>query len=606
MLALLTDRRFAPLLATQAAGVFNDNLLKGALVALVTFRARREGVSGEALVQLSTALLMLPFFLFSALAGELSDRHDKAWLIRRLKWTELGVMALAAAGFITGHLPTLFVALFAMGAQSAFFGPVKYSILPQQLPEARLVAGNALVELSTFVAIVLGTLAGGWALESHSGENLVAAGLVAVAALGVVSARRVAPAPPAAGPQQPLRVWGATLRTLRAARQQPVVWQAIGGISAFWALGAVLFGVLPEIARDVVGGGPRSMAVLLSLFAVGVALGSVLVERLSRGRIEPGLLPLASLALALFCGDLAYTVEHHSGWHPRLLNDVLGLGAAGGVLSVPLYALLQKHSPGQVRSRMIAANNIHNAAAIVVAALSALGLRVLGLSLSGLLWVSAALTLVGTLWAGRVAFRWFARLVMSGLVRLVYRVRVRGLGAVPAEGAALVVCNHVSFHDSVLLGALSPRPARFVMDSEMYRLPVLHTLCRSLDVIPIAPSRRDPECLAAAYDAIDEALADGELVVIFPEGGITRDGEVAPFRPGVERILARRPVPVIPVALRGLWGSFFSRAHGPAMTRWPRRLFRRVELACGPARPGRTASADALRQAVMGLRGHWK
>jgi hypothetical protein len=608
--SLLTSRRFAPLFVTQLLGALNDNLFKSALVVTLTVgvAARGDAAPVDALVNLAGALLILPFFLFSSVAGQLADRHDKARLIRRLKAYEVGVMALAALGFHLGSLPLLFVALFLMGAQSAFFGPLKYGILPQHLRSRELVAGNGLVETGTFVAILGGTLLGGLVVAvPRWGPTLLSALALATAAGGWLASRAVPSAPPSVpGLAVDWNLARGTWRLVRRARRNRPAWKAIVGASWFWFLGALLLAQLPLLATHELGGDERTITLLLAVFSVGIGIGSAACERLSGGRIELGMVAPAALALAALLVDLAVATAHAPGdgslpW--RVIADLFALGLLGGLYVVPLYALMQERSGAGERARIVAANNVVNALFMVAAAGFAVGLRAAGLSLPQLLGATAGLALVAGLVALVRTRDFVIRLLVGLVVRLAYRVRSEGLDHVPDHGPALVVANHVTYADALILGGLCRRPIRFVVDHRIHDARALRWFFRLVRAIPIAPRREDPTRLEEAHAAIDRALADGEVVGIFPEGRLTRDGEMDAFRPGVERILARRPVPVVPVALRGLWGSFFSHAGGRPFALRPRRPWRRVEVIAGRALRPAEVSATHLRARVGALRG---
>jgi 1-acyl-sn-glycerol-3-phosphate acyltransferase len=610
---LLRSRRFHPLFLTQLLGALNDNLFKSALVMTITFGvASRSGVSLSGLLNLASALLILPFFVFSALAGQLADKLEKSRLVRALKLAEAAIMVVATVGFLLESVPLLLVALFLMGTQSAFFGPVKYAILPQHLRDEELVAGNGLVEMGTFVAILAGTIVGGLVIAIGPLGPTIASGLVlATAAAGWVASRRIPPAPAAA---PALRIdWNAvraTRDTLRIAGRDRSVLGAVLAASWFWLFGALFLTQFPIFARDVLGGGELTVTWLLAIFSMGIGAGSVACERIARGRIELALVPLAAVSMTVFAADLAiFTAPMTAAGEPtgplsvppRVAVDLFLLGASGGLFIVPLYALMQRRSREHERSRVVAANNIANALFMVVAAGAAVALRAAGMTVPELFLVTAAANGVVAVVAAVWLRRWLLRVVISVLVRTTYRVRARGLERIPDAGPALLVCNHPSFADAVILGGLCPRPVRFVMYHGVFRIPALRWFFRLVRAIPIAPRREDPEVMEAAFDEIDRALAAGELVCIFPEGKVTRDGRVDEFRPGFERILARRPVPVVPLGLRGMWGSFFSWKHGPPMRSWPRRFWARIEVVVGAALPPAGLAAETLRREVLAL-----
>ncbi|MCB9623836.1 MAG: MFS transporter, partial [Sandaracinus sp.] len=530
MLGLLTTRRFAPLFWTQLLGAFNDNLFKSALVVALTFGAfRRADLPIDTLVNLATALLVLPFFLFGSLAGQLADRFDKATLARGLKVAELVAMVVALVGFQLGSLPLLFVALFAMGAQSAFFGPIKYALLPQHLRSEELVAGNALVEAGTFVAILAGTLVGALLIAiPGAGVPLVGGAIVLVACFGLGASRRIPAAPGSAHAKIDANLLRGTRDLLRVARRDRAVWGAIVGLSVFWLGGAVILGQLPRVA-EVRGGDEHALTLLLGAFSFGIGAGSFLAERWARGRILLGSVPASLAAIGALTATLplASTIGGAAGM-------LFAVGVAGGLFAVPLMTLLQARAREEERARVVAANNVVNSLFMVIGAGYAAWR--LGAGDVDALFVELGLFLVA---ASLVAFvlvrRDVLHLVFSGLVRVMYRVDARGLEQLPREGAALVIANHASFVDAFVIGGLCGRPIRFVMDHRMTKMPGLGWLFRAARVIPIAPAKEDPALLARAFEEIDAALAVGEVVGIFPEGKCTRDGGVDVFRPGVER-----------------------------------------------------------------------
>jgi len=594
MLHLLRTRRFGPLFRTQLLGAFADNLLKSALVAALAFGGLSTTMPVPALINVATALLVLPFFLFGALAGQLADRFDKARMVRVLKGVEVLVLGLAFVGFVTESAPLLFVALFGMGTQSAFFGPLKYALLPEHLEPDELVAGNALVELGTFVAILVGTLVGTLAGAAPGMGGTVGLALVAIALLGLYAARAIPAAPPATAMKVDLRPVRSTVATLRLGFRDRATGMAIGGVTLFWAIGALVLGQLPTLATNL-GWDEHGLSLLLAGFSVGIGIGAVACERWSSGRVERGYVVLAALGMAFGLAGLAIAATMTGA-----MVAVTLLGVAGGFYVVPLQALLQRRAKAEERARVIAANNIVNAAGMVVAAGGAALAIAFGASAGTLLAVAAVVVLVATAFAG---WRWrcdLIRVVTRAIVHVLYRVDAKDLERIPSEGGALIVANHLSFVDAFVLGSLLDRNPRFVMDHRMFRLPILSFLFRTARAIPIASRKADRACFDAAFEAIDESLAAGELVMIFPEGKCTRDGELDVFKSGMEHVLARRPVPVVPVGLRGLWGSIFSYDGGYPMTHLPKRFRATVGVRVGePLAP--TVRAEEARDAVAPL-----
>jgi len=617
---LLRERRFLPFFGTQFLGAFNDNLFKNALVVLLTFQAASwTSLDPGILANLAAGIFILPFFIFSATAGQLADKYDKALLSRLVKLLEVVIMLLAGLGFAMHSLPVLLGALFLLGCHSTLFGPVKYAILPQHLHEDELVGGNALVEAGTFVAILMGTLAGG--LLAGAGHPLwVALAGLLVAVAGYLASRGIPTAP---APEPGLRInpnpLTETWRNVGFARENRTVFLSILGISWFWLYGALFLAQFPAFAKNVLGGGESAVTLLLATFTVGIGLGSLLCERLSAKQVEIGLVPFGSIGLTVFGLDLALAAP---GALPagaplafldllaapgmvRVLLALFMLGVFGGFFIVPLYALVQLRSAPGHRARIIAANNILNALFMVAGALGAAALLGAGLSIPHLFLVAALLNALVAVYIYTLVPEFLQRFLVWLLVHTVYRLQKEGLENIPDDGPAVLVCNHVSFVDALVVMAACHRPVRFVMDHRIFAIPVLNFIFRETRAIPIASSKENETMKEAAFAEVAKALAAGEVVAIFPEGAISGDGELGPFRPGIARILAETPVPVVPLALRGLWGSFFSRQGGRAMAGWPLRrgLFPRIALVAGEAVAAAEATPDLLRERVQGLRG---
>ncbi len=616
---LLRHRRFGPFFWTQFLGALNDNILKNSLVILVAFGAESAALDGDTLVNLAGGIFILPFFLFSPTAGQLADKFEKARLVRAVKLLEIGIMVIAAVGFARRSVPILLTALFLTGCQSTLFGPVKYSILPQHLREEELVGGNALVEMGTFVAILVGTMGGGLLMSVPSHGTTIASGAcLAIAVLGWVTSLRIPPAPA----QEPdLRidwnVFAEMRRTLALARANRTVFLSILGISWFWFYGALLLAQFPALGRDVLGGNEHLVTVLLTVFSVGIGAGCLLCERLSGEKIELGLVPFGSIGLTLFVLDLFFATRSATAapgtvgalaflgsWHGvRIVADLLLIGTFGGFYIVPLLALVQNRSEPSHRSRIIAGNNLVSAGFMVLAAGAGIGLRALGVDIPTLFLLTAIVNAGVAVYIYTLVPEFLMRFLIWMLVHTVYRVRHRGLEQIPDEGAAVLVCNHVSFVDALVVAAACRRPIRFVMDHHIFRIPVLNFIFRTGRAIPIASAKEDPALKEAAFAEVERALTAGDLVCIFPEGQITRTGDLNPFRPGVERIVARTAVPVVPLALRGLWGSFFSRMGGRAMRHPFRRFWSRIEVVAGAAVGPADVSAAAVQDRVLALRG---
>ncbi|KAF7599935.1 MAG: glycerol acyltransferase [Candidatus Dactylopiibacterium carminicum] len=621
-LQLLAQRRFGPLFATQFLNAFNDNVFKNALLLLLAFQAGSvAGMSPAIAVQFAAGIFVLPFFLFSAMAGQLADRFEKSRLIRWVKLLEVFIALLGLAGFVFVQLEFLLFALFLMGLQSTLFGPLKYSILPQQLYPQELVAGNAWVESGTFVAILLGAIAAGLLMGSGpQGAIWCAALSVAVSTLGYLTSFGI-PLAPAPAPDLKIRLnpFTETWRNVKLLHGNRPVFHATLTISWFWFYGAVFLTQFAPYVKEVLGGTENLVTVLLAAFIVGIAIGAFLCEKLSGKHVELGLVPLGAIGLSLFGIDLwlasptaAPEAMSVAGFlaapaHWRILVDLILIGASGGLFTVPLYAMVQQRSAEAERSRVIAANNILNAAFMVASALFGMVVLAAGVSISGLFLATALINCAVVVYICRLMPEAFVRFTVWLLLHFVYRIRVVGRENLPEEGAALLVCNHVSFMDAPIITTRSRRPVRFVIDHLIYRTPLFYRVFRAMGSIPVADPRINLDATREAYDEVSRALAAGTLVAIFPEGFITEDGEIGPFKSGVARILRRTPVPVVPMALRGLWGSFFSRKDGPAMRKPFRRGFwNRVELVIGKPIPADEATPARLREEVARLRGDWR
>ena len=606
-------RGFWALFTTQFLGAFNDNLFKTALAVAITFEAASLGKLGPtSLVALSGGLLILPFALFSALAGQLADRYPKQRLIVLTKVAECLIMTIGGAGLMLRNLPLCLGALFLLGTQATFFGPLKYGALPELLPNKRLVQGNAFVEMGTFLAILLGTIVGG--VLAQGSRSMLAGVVLAVAILGYLVARGV-PVLPAAAPGLHIdRRWlSPTWRLIGLARQNQAVFHSVLGISWFWLIGVVVLSLLPELVKDHLGGGPTVVTFMLGAFSVGVGLGAFVCEKLSFEQIELGLVPLGSLGLSVALAWVGLVTGPHAAHAgvltvSQFLAEARGLWAtasvtllalSGGVFTVPLYTLLQGRSEPSSRSRVVAANNVMNAVFMVVGTAFLAGMSAAGVSVPIVLVILAIANLLVAAYTYSVVPEFLFRLMCWFLAHVLYRLQIVGQERIPREGAAVLVSNHVTFVDWLIISASSQRPIRFVMHHEFLKIPLTGRLFRDAKVIPIAGAKENAEVLDAAFDKIAEALADGELVCIFPEGKLTRDGELSPFRRGIERIIATSPVRVLPMSLNGLWGSRFSRqAEGKKPLG---KLWSRITLRVGTELAANEVSAERVEREVRAL-----
>ncbi len=619
--ALLRQRRFLPFFIVQSLGAFNDNVYRQAIIGLLFFL----GVSDSErslYTNLAPAIFILPYFLFSALAGQIADKLEKSRLIVITTTMEIVIMSVAAAGFLLQSMPILLVALFSTGLQSTLFGPVKYSVLPSVLKPEELTGGNGLVEMGTSMSILTGMIVGGliFTLAAGHGPIVAATAVIALAVCGNIAARMI-PKVDAGAPDLVIN-WNPlpeSLAVLRMAKKQQAVRNAILGVSWFWFVGTVLTSQLPSYAITNLGGAPTLYIFALALFSIGTGVGSLLCERLSGRTVEIGLVPLGAFGMTAFLLDLYFARAGEATAQGlevmqfiqaegsiRIIVDLLGIGVFTGFFVVPLFALIQSRTPRAEMSRVFAALNIQNSGFIVAAAVIGLAVqRLLGWTIPQLFLALAIANALVAIYIFTIVPEFLMRFLSWLMVRTLYRLRPHAIeGNVPDEGPALIVCNHVSYMDALILAATVPRPVRFVMYYRIFNIPVMRWIFRTAKAIPIAGAREDPALMQRAFDEIDAALAEGELVCIFPEGALTADGRIAPFKSGVEKILQRRPVPVVPMALQSMWSSMWSRRDTRlGRLRVPRRFRAAIDVVAGPPLDGRTVDAAALEAQVRALRG---
>jgi 1-acyl-sn-glycerol-3-phosphate acyltransferase len=605
---------------TQFFGALNDNLFKNALLVMIVSAtiAGANGNNTNMLVNIAAGLFVLPFFLFSAIFGQLADKFEKSRVIRAIKFAEILIMS---AGFVALWFQSLYLllsVLFFMGMQSAFFGPVKYAILPQHLGDDELVAGNALVTMGTFVAILVGTIMGSLMGGAEQPLWLVGGTVMVVAVIGWLSSRHIPVAEAkAAGLHIDWHIPRVSWGLIRLSMGNPPVFLAILGISWFWMLGASYLTQIPNFTVTVLHGTPGIIALILSAFTVGIAIGSLLCDKLSGHKLEIGLVPFGSLGLSLFGVDLYFASQAYTGVDgiaplgfllqssgQRILLDIAMIGMAGGIYIVPLYSMVQARTDDEKRARFIACNNILNSLFVVFASL--LGIALLGMANISIPHFFLVIALMNVVVSAFIFFQ-VPEFTMRFLVWLLglamYRIERDGLEHIPSRGAAIIVCNHVSYVDAPLLAGAVRRPIRFIMFKPIYDLPLLNFIFRTGKAIPICSRQYDEATYLTALDEIAEALEQGHLLCIFPEGRLTDDGEIHDFKTGIERILSRNPVPVVPMALQGLWGSLFSRAQRGEFENPLRRLWGRVRICAGMPMEPSQVTAEVLQQKVADLRG---
>lgn len=618
---LFQDRRFWPIFFTQLAGAFNDNFFKNALVILITFQsASLWGLSSAQLVVLAGGVFILPFFLFSATAGQLADRFEKRHLIIAVKIFELAIMGAAAYGFLTHHFSFLLGALFMMGMHSTLFGPVKYSYLPQLLDvEADLVAANAFFQSGTFLAILLGTISGGIAISLSLGETITSISAITIAIVGFGFSLFVLPT---CQGQRDLRIeWNPVTPTARVFREtfrNRQIFLAILGISWFWFYGAAMLSLFPGFGKTVVHGNEHVVTFFLALFSIGIGAGSLMCKRLSGDKLELGLVPFGSLGLTIFAVDLYFASPSREAAPDaaaslgfleflaspggfRIAVDLSLMAFSGGLYIVPLMTFVQQRANKTLLSRIIASNNILNSAAMVIASVLLMILLGMGWTIPALFLLLAGLNFLVALYIYRVMPEFTLRFVVWSLTHLIYRLRARGQQFIPEHGPCVLIANHITYVDWLFIQAFSRRPIRFVMDHMFLKLPLVGFLFRDAKVIPIAQAKENATLKEVAFQKVKAELEAGNLVCIFPEGRLTRDGKLGIFRGGIERVIQETPVPVVPIALTGLWDSVFSKNPGVSRVGFLRNWGKRVDLAAGPAIPPAEVNVERLEREVRAL-----
>ena len=616
--ALLKSKRFLPLFVTQFFSALNDNIYKQAVLLLLIFQTENVA-DGAFYANLAAGLFILPFFLFSGMAGQIAEKKEKSKLIRTVKLAEIPIMLVGAVAISTQSVWLMLTTVFLTGLQSTFFGPLKYSILPQHVAADELTKANGLVESATFVAILIGTTFGTYYITQTVGPTVICVAIISLAIIGYLSSRSI----PISAANDPnlvftFNIFSSTKSLFRVLDSQTEsVGKSVLGISWFWFIGAIILTALPNYVKYVMVGDELVVTSALVVFSLSIAIGSLLCEKLSRSRIELGIVPFGALLITLFLYLLSqepamsfyqlpseelFTLSQilHTGdmyWH---FIWMAGIGIASGFYTVPLYALIQQRTVESSRSRIIAANNVLNALFMVASAvLSIVTLSIFAWTIPQLFLLLAGLNLLISVYIYTKVPEFFLRFVIYLLTICMYRVRTKGEHNIPSEGAAVLVSNHVSFVDWMFILAASPRPIRFMVFAPIYYSPALHWLFKMAKAIPIDSEKSNPQAFQEAFDEVAKALDNGELVGIFPEGRLTGDGSIDIFRRGIERIIQRSPVAVIPVHLGGLWGSMFSRK---AKWRLPRLKWSLVAVTVGEPIAANAVTADELRERVVALK----
>lgn len=590
-------RGFFALVACQFQAAFNDHAFKNLLLVVLLGTATDEK-SRFFISSAIPALFIAPFVLFSLSAGSLADRISKQKILAIAKGAEILVMLAGGLAFISGNIGFSILILFLMGTQSAFFGPSKYGIIPELIPEKHLSWANGIMELSTFAAIILGTFTGTLMFEHFSG-NLSHAMIIlfGLSVIGFLFSFGI-PHVPAADPNRKgtLFPWSELVNNLRLASQDRVLWLAIWGNSFFWFLSGLIFTNIPVFGLDVLHLKETEMGTLMVALAVGIGIGSYAAGHLSGNKIEYGLIPLGAILIMIFSLDLAWFAHSYF----RAMTALAFLGAGAGFLSVPINAIIQ-HRPDSDKKGGIQGTTYFLSNVGVLLASAVYGLLTLGLKFnSQQVYIAATvLTIAGTIYAVRLLPEFLLRLILWLMTHTLYKVQVSGRDNIPDKGGALFIANHLSFLDALFVIASTDRFVRFIMAEEYYRQSWINPLARMMRIIPIAGDSGVRALLKSLRDA-SQTIRDGDVVCIFAEGQMTRTGQMLPFRRGFEKIMRGVDAPIIPIHLDRLWGSIFSFEGGRFFWKKPRRLFDPITVTYGSPMPP-TATAVEVRRTVMEL-----
>ncbi len=614
------DKRFKGLFWTQFFGAWTDNYFKNALVLLVTYRnISLGGMNSQMLVAFAAGIFILPFFLFSAVAGQIADRYEKSFLVRVTKYFEIGIMTLGAISFYFQFYGILFVLLFLMGTQSSFFGPLKLSLIPEKLNNDELVKGNAYISSGTFVGILLGTLLGGALVGPQDSLVFLSIGLLLFSGLGLYFSFKISPGRLG---QDDVKIdftlFRPSFKILREAYKNRKIFMALIGSSWFWFVGAGILLLLPTYTKNVLGGDQNVANFFLAIFTIGMGIGALFFERMSRNVIEIGIVPIACLAMGIFFCDLFWIGHHwvHVGndllalsilikkkYFIRIIFDLLFVSFFGGIFAIPQITFVQTYSSEKELSRMIAANNILNAFFMVMVSVSVMFLYSLGIKVEQVFLFLAVMNTIVSFALYMYYSEETVRLWGQILSHLIYNVEVIGLENMPKKGPFLIAANHVSFIDWILLMAVSSRPVRFVIDFNYYYFPMGPFWFKQAALVPIATQKENPEVLREAYEIISDGLSEGHVYGIFPEGFLTKDGAMRELRPGILKILKRDDVEVIPVTIDGLWGSVLSKEGKGVFKKWPKPFFRRkVRLYIGRPLKRSEFTLEELKKILDGHR----
>lgn len=619
-LSLLRSNRFLPIYIAQFGGAFNDHLFKSALLIIVAFQLTDSPETAGVINNLAALLLILPYFILSTLAGQLADKGRKAFMIQNNKIAEICISAIATFALFSQQVSLMIFVLFLLGAQSAMFGPNKYAILPQLLSKKELVTGNALVTSGTFIATLIGTLTGSILAQQDSSWVWIGGTCLITALIGYLAARKL-PETEIGDPNLIIN-WNLFKQTkllIRVARQTPRTWSSILGTSWFWFIAVAYLTQIPTIVRYIAIGDETVVSLFLGAFIVGIGFGCACSAYTSSNKAETGLVPFALLLLGI-CG--LYLAIGHSppDFDSELLdfNDFINtthgkyltaniflIGLFLGSFLLPMYTELQESTRIQNRARIISINNVLNAALMFASSLLSIGLLgVLKIELTSYLLIISCLSIVFSFYLYKKISHRTLRFLAQISSWVFYKIDKKGFEKLPSETAAILVCNHVSYADAIILYGSYERPIRFLIYKAIYDTPILKWLLKDAKTISLCSPSEDRKTYEAAISAAIQGLKNGQVVCIFPEGKLSPKGEIGKFHRGVEKLIEGHPVEVYPMAIKGLAGSYFSRVDGPAFStsKFKIRLRRRdLRVSVGDPIPAHQVSAHLLQTKVTEL-----
>ncbi len=591
---ILKSLGFQSFLWTQFLGAFNDNVFK---IVLSMIAVNMAGSSGGGYVSLVGAVFILPFFLFSGYAGYFADKYSKTSVLIVTKSFEIVAAVFGAFALLSGKIEYMLVTLFLMATHSTFFSPAKYGILPEMLPEKELSRANGVLEMSTFLAIILGTAAGTFMFAAWKDSLVIIGGIMIVVAVAGTAMSFGISRVKASGAKKTLVLnpWSEIGHGITALKKDYFLLLAVASITYFWFLGALLQMDILLLGKEVMKLSDTWIGILITFLAVGIGVGSITAGRLSGDKVEPGLVPIGSIGMGIVAVILAFS----SASYIRVAVCLVLLGFFGGLFIVPMNALLQHRSGGTEKGRLIATTNFIGTASILVASGVLWALRdLLGIMPDRIVFVFGIVTMLCTIAVIKALPQFLLRFSLWFLTHTFYKIRIVGKENVPSRGAALLVCNHLSFIDGLLVGACVHRFIRFMIYRYFFEHRALNWALKHLHAIPVSDG--DKKDIMESIKAARKELEAGHVVCVFAEGAISRTGNLLPFKKGLERIVEGLDVPVIPVHLDRVWGSIFSFKGGSFFWKLPSTFPRRVTASFGRALPS-SSRIQKIRTAVMEL-----